>query len=364
MKIKAAVVREKGGPFVIEDIELDEPRADEVLVRIVSSGLCHTDLVARMQYLPIPLPGVFGHEGAGIVEKVGSQVTKVKPGDHVATSFMSCGSCTNCKRGIPGWCSEFRRLNFGGRRADGSATMKKKGETIYGSFFGQSTFATHAVINERSVIKVQADVPVEILSPMGCGIQTGAGGVINTLKAKPGSSIAVFGIGSVGLSAIMAAVVSGCTKIIGIDVVPERLKLAKEFGATDIIDSGKSNAVEEIRKLTGGGIEFTLECTGIPKVLRQAVDSLMMGGTCGLIGVAPVGVEVNLEMQTVLDGRTLKGIVEGDCISDIFIPQLIDLYKQGRFPFDRLLKFYPMDKINEAAEDSEKGKTLKAVLKP
>ena len=364
MKIKAAVVREKGGPFVIEEVELDEPRGNEVLVRIASSGLCHTDLVARMQFLPIPLPGVFGHEGAGVVEKVGSQVTKVKPGDHVATSFLSCGTCTACKKGIPGWCSEFRRLNFGGRRADGSTTMKKDGQTVYGSFFGQSTFATYALVADRSVVKVPSDVPLEILSPMGCGIQTGAGGVINTLKAKPGSAIAVFGIGSVGLSAIMAAVVSGCSQIIGIDVVEERLKLAKEFGATDVINSAKANAVEEIRKLTDGGIEYTLECTGIPKVFRQAVDSLMMGGTCGLIGVAPVGVEASLEMQTILDGRTIKGVVEGDCIPDIFIPQLIGLYKQGRFPFDRLLKFYSLEQINEAAEDSEKGKTLKAVLKP
>jgi aryl-alcohol dehydrogenase len=364
MKIKAAVVREKGGPFNIEEIELDEPRADEVLVRIASTGLCHTDLVARMQFLPIPLPGVFGHEGAGVVEKVGAQVGKVKPGDHVATSFLSCGTCTNCKKGMPGWCSEFRRLNFGGRRADGSTTMKKGNQTIYGSFFGQSTFASHALVTERNVVKVPSDVPLEILSPMGCGIQTGAGGVINTLKAKPGSSIAIFGIGSVGLSAIMAAAVSGCTKIIGIDVVDERLNLAKEFGATDIINSKAVDPVKQIQELTGGGIEYTLECTGIPKVLRQAVDSLMMGGTCGLIGVAPVGVEVNLEMQTILDGRTIKGIVEGDCISDIFIPQLIELYKQGHFPFDRLLKFYSLEQINEAAEDSEKGRTLKAVLKP
>jgi aryl-alcohol dehydrogenase len=363
MKIKAAVVREKGGPFNIEEIELDEPRADEVLVRIVSTGLCHTDLVARMQFLPIPLPGVFGHEGAGVVEKVGRQVTKVKPGDHVATSFLSCGTCTACKKGRPGWCSEFRRLNFGGRRADGSTTMKKGGQTVYGSFFGQSTFASHALVTERNVVKVPSDVPLEILSPMGCGIQTGAGGVINTLEAKPGSSIAIFGIGSVGLSAIMAAVVSGCTKIIGIDVVDDRLKLAKEFGATDIINSKTADPVKQIQELTGGGIEFTLECSGIPKVLRQAVDSLMMGGTCGLIGVAPVGVEVNLEMQTILDGRTIKGIVEGDCISDIFIPQLIELYRQGRFPFDRLLKFYSLEQINEAAEDSERGETLKAVLK-
>ncbi len=364
MKIKAAVVREAQGPFVIDEVELEEPRSNEVLVKIVSSGLCHTDLVARMGYLPMPHPCILGHEGAGIVEKVGGQVTKVKPGDHVATSYISCGTCTSCTKGMPSWCAEFKRLNFGGRRADGSTYLKKDGQTIYGSFFGQSTFATHALVTERNVVKVPTDVPLEILSPMGCGIQTGAGGVINTLRAKPGSAIAVFGIGSVGLSAIMAAAVSGCTQIIGVDIVEERLKLAKEFGATDIINSREANPVEEIQRLTGGGIEYTLECTGVPQVFRQAVDSLMMGGTCGLIGVAPMGTEVGLDMQTILDARTVKGCVEGDSNPDIFIPQLIELYKQGKFPFDRLIKFYPMDKINEAAEDSEKGTTLKPVLKP
>jgi aryl-alcohol dehydrogenase len=364
MKIKAAVVREKAGPFLIEEIELDEPRDNEVLVRIVSSGLCHTDLVARMQFLPIPLPGVFGHEGAGVVEKVGSRVTKVKPGDHVTTSYMSCGECPACKTAMPGWCVDFQKLNFGGRREDGTTTMKKDGQTIYGSFFGQSTFASHALVTERNLVKVDKEVPLEILCPLGCGIQTGAGGVINTLKASPGSSIAVFGIGSVGLSAIMAAVACGCTMIIGVDVMDERLKLAKDFGATHAINSSKVDVVEEIRKLTGGGIQYTLECTGIPKVFRQAVDALMIGGTCGLIGVAPNGVDVSLEMQTILNGRTIKGIVEGDCVSDIFIPQLIELYKQGRFPFDRLLKFYSLEQINEAVEDTEKGRALKAVLKP
>lgn len=364
MKIKAAVVREAAGPFVIEEIELDEPRADEVLVRIVSTGLCHTDLVARMQYLPIPLPGVFGHEGAGVVEKVGAQVTKVKPGDHVATSYLSCGCCPACNDGTPAWCTEFQRLNFGGRRSDGSTTMKKKGETIYGSFFGQSTFASHALVTARNVVKVPTDVPLEIMSPLGCGIQTGAGGVINSLKPGPGSSIAVFGIGSVGLSAIMAAVVCGCTKIVAVDINEERLKLSKDFGATHIVNSGKSNAVEEIQKLTGGGIDYSLECTGLPKVFRQAVDALRIGGACGLIGVAPNGVDVSLEMQTILNGRTVKGVVEGDSNPDVFIPMLIDLYKAGKFPFDRLMKFYTLDQINEAAEDSEKGKTLKAILKP
>ena len=364
MKIKAAVVREKGGPFLLEEIELDEPKADEILVRIVSSGLCHTDLVARMQYLPIPLPGVFGHEGAGVVEKVGAQVTKVKPGDHVATSYMSCGACPACKMARPGWCTEFRRLNFGGRRNDGTATMKKGAETIYGSFFGQSTFATHALVTERNTVKVRPDVPLEILSPMGCGIQTGAGGVFNSLKPEPGSNIVVFGIGPVGLSAIMAAVISGCTSIIAVDIQEERLKLAREFGATDVVNSSQADAVAEIRKLTDGGAQYTLECTGIPAVFRQSVDCLRMGGVCGLIGVAPVGVEAKLEMQTILDGRTIKGVVEGDSVSDLFIPQLIEFYRLGRFPFDRLLTFYPLDKINEAVEDAEKGRVMKAVLKP
>ena len=317
-----------------------------------------------MGFLPMPMPAVLGHEGAGVVEKIGAQVSKVKPGDHVATSFISCGTCPKCKSGMPAWCSDFKRLNFGGRRADGSTNITKNGETVYGSFFGQSTFSTYSLVNERNVVKVPTDIPLEILSPLGCGIQTGAGGVINTLKAQPGSAIAIFGIGSVGLSAIMAAVVSGCTKIIGIDIVEERLKLAKEFGATDVINSGKVNAVEEIQKQTGGGIEYTLECTGVPQVLRQAVDSLILGGTCGLIGVAPMGVEVSLDMQTLLDARTVRGVIEGDCNPDLFIPKLINLYKQGRFPFDRLIKFYSLEQINEAAEDSEKGKTLKAVLKP
>jgi aryl-alcohol dehydrogenase len=364
MKIKAAVVPEAKSPFVIDEVELDEPRADEVLVKIASTGLCHTDLVARMGFLPMPLPAVLGHEGAGIVEKVGASVTKVKPGDHIATSFFSCGTCTMCKRGMPSWCADFKRLNFGGRRADGSTTMKKNGKTIYGSFFGQSTFGSYALVNERSVVKVPSDVPLEILSPLGCGIQTGAGGVFNTLKPQPGSAIAVFGIGSVGLSAIMAAVVKGCTTIIGIDIVDERLKLAKDFGATHTINSAKVDVVDEIRKLTDGGIEYTLECTGVPKVLRNAVDCLMLGGTCGLIGVAPVGVEASLEMQTLLDARTVRGVIEGDCNPDLFIPMLIDLYKHGKFPFDKLIKFYSLDQINEAVEDSEKGKTLKAVLKP
>jgi aryl-alcohol dehydrogenase len=206
-------------------------------------------------------------------------------------------------------------------------------------------------------------VPLEILSPMGCGIQTGAGGVINTLKAGPGESLVIFGAGSVGLSAIMAGVISGCAPIIAVDIMPERLDLAKKFGATHVINGKEADAVAEIKKLTGSGAKYTMECTGIPQVLRQAVDSLMMGGTCALLGVAPVGVEAHLEMQTLLDGRTVKGCVEGDSLSDIFIPQLIEFYRAGRLPFDKLVTFYTLDQINEAVKDTHDGKALKAILK-
>ncbi len=364
MKIKAAVVREKAGPFLIEDIELDDPRDNEVLVRITASGLCHTDLVARDQYMPIPLPGVFGHEGAGVVEKVGSRVTKVVPGDHIVSTYLSCGTCNSCLRGLPANCLNFFPCNFSGSRPDGSQTMKKNGEVIFGSFFGQSSFASHALIAECNLVKVSKDLPLEKLAPMGCGIQTGAGGVMNSLQVRPGSSIAVFGMGSVGLSAIMAAYAVGATTIIAVDVVEERLNLAKELGATHIINGKKTNPVEEIQKITGGGALYSLECTGIPDVLSQALDCLAYTGVAGLIGVAPFGSRVSLDCQNILNGRTIKGIVEGDSNPDIFIPRLLELYTQGRFPFDRLITFYTLDQINQAAEDSEKGKTLKAVLRP
>ena len=364
MKIKAAVVREKSGPFLIERIDLDEPRENEVLVRIAVSGLCHTDLVARDQYMPIPLPGVFGHEGAGVVEKVGSRVTKVAPGDHVVSTYLSCGTCTSCLRGLPANCLNFFPCNFSGSRPDGSQTMKKDDQVIFGSFFGQSSFASHALIAERNLVKVNKDIPIEKLAPLGCGIQTGAGGVMNSLRITPGSSIAVFGMGSVGLSAVMAACVVGATKIIAIDVNDTRLKLSKELGATHLINSKVSDPVEKVRKITGGGALYSLECTGIPDVLSQALDCLAYTGVAGLIGVAPFGARVSLDCQNILNGRTIKGIVEGDSNPDIFIPQLLELHMQGRFPFDRLITFYDLDQINQAAEDSEKGRTLKAVLRP
>jgi len=368
MEIKAAVVFEQSGEFSIEQLEISDPNDDEVLVRIVGTGICHTDLAARDLHLPIPperaFPGVFGHEGAGVVEEVGSRVTKVRPGDHVALSWDCCGTCTSCKAGNDPYCLNFFLHNFNGARPDGTTTLRKGDQVIYGSFFSQSSFANYALANERNLVKVIEDVPLEILGPLGCGVQTGAGAVINTLKASAGSSIAVFGAGTVGMSAILAAVVCGCTTIIAVDVIPDRLEKAEELGATHTVNAGDDDPVEVIRDITGGGAEFTLECVGNPKVLRQAVDALPKCGVCGLLGVVPPGTEVSLDMDTIMNGRTVRGIIEGDSIPDLFIPRLIELYSQGRFPFDRLITFYPFDDINKAVEDMEKGRVIKPVLRP
>ncbi len=363
MNIRAAVVEKKGGPFVIRELELDEPREDEVLVRIVGSGVCHTDLMARDGLLPLSLPAVFGHEGSGVVERVGARVKKVAPGDHVVLSFLSCGFCRACLKGMPTRCSTYFEYNMGGSRIDGSPTMRRDRDVIHGNFVGQSSFATHSLSNERSVVKVRNDVPLEMLGTLACAVQTGAGGVINTLRPEVGASVAVFGTGAVGLSAIMASAISDCATIIAVDVNDERLNLAREFGATHAINPTRADPVQEIKGIVAGGVEYSLECTGMPAVLRQTVDVLAMGGVCGLIGVAPAGVEVCLEMQHLLNGRTIEGIIAGDSVGDVFIPQLIDLYLRGRLPFDRMVRFYPFEEINQAAEDAVTGKTVKAVLR-
>lgn len=361
MRVTAAVTREKSQPFTLEQLELDSPREDEVLVRLTGSGVCHTDLAVRDQYYPTPLPAVLGHEGAGVVEQVGGRVTKLKPGDHVALSFFTCGSCVNCKAGQLGYCRSFFKSNYGGARADGSTTFRKNGEVIHGNFFNQSSFATHALASERNAVKVRDDVPLSILGPLGCGVQTGAGAVMNSLAPHAGSSIAVFGTGAVGLSAIMAAKVVGCTTIVGIDVRPGRLELARALGATDVIDGSTTNPVKEIRQKLGPGVSYSLDTTGQPSVLRQAVDCLTPIGVCGLLGMAPLKTEVNLDMNN-LFGRSLRGITEGDSIPDVFVPRLIDLYVRGSFPFDKLIKFYKFEDINDAARDSESGVTVKPVL--
>ena len=362
---KAAIVRTKGGPFAVENVRIGPPTANEVLVRIVAVGICHTDAIVRDQYYPFPLPGVLGHEGAGIVEEVGANVTNVVPGDHVVLTYMSCGQCRYCARGEPAYCSDFFMLNVGGARKDGTTgTCDAHGGSLHDHFFGQSSFGTYALAHSRNVIKVAKDVPLEILGPLGCGIQTGAGAILNALQVGVGDSVAVFGVGGVGLSAVMAARAAGAAIIIALDVTPSRLKLALELGATHAVDSGKENPVEAVRRIGGGGVDYTLDTSGKPSVLRQAIDVLGIRGTCGVVGAPPLGTEASFDINSLMiPGRSIRGICEGDSVATEFIPQLIELYRQGRFPYDRLIKFYEFGDINTAIDDAAKGLTIKPVLR-
>ncbi|HEY0276477.1 MAG TPA: alcohol dehydrogenase catalytic domain-containing protein, partial [Paenirhodobacter sp.] len=230
--IRAAVVRDAGGPFILEEARLDAPRRGEVLVRVVATGMCHTDMVIRDQLYPVPLPIVLGHEGSGVIEALGDGVEGLEPGDHVVMTFLPCGRCRACLEGAPASCENFNAHNFAGARTDGShACSESDDHPINDRFFGQSSFATHAIADARNVVKVRKDAPLELLGPLGCGIQTGAGAVLNALPVGAGSSFVVFGAGAVGLSAVMAARVAGATTIIAVDLVASRLDLALEIGA-------------------------------------------------------------------------------------------------------------------------------------
>ncbi len=364
-RIKAAVVREAHGPFVLEDVTLGAPRPTEVLVRVVASGVCHTDMVVRNQDFTAPLPMILGHEGAGIVEAIGSDVTTVAIGDHVVMTYMSCGLCDTCESGHPAHCEHMGPLNFGGGRLDGStATVDAGGAEVHDHFFGQSAFGQYALANERNVVVVPKDVPLELLGPLGCGIQTGAGSVLNALAVKAGSSFAAFGAGAVGLSAVMAAKVAGATTIIAVDVNEARLQLALALGATHTVNSREEDPVDRIHAITGSGAHYTLECSGRGEVLRQAIDCLAIFGVCGIVGATKEGTEVAFNVNDVMiPGRRIMGIVQGDVVAKTFIPVLIELYRQGRFPFDRLVRFYEFDEINQAVEDSERGVTIKPILR-
>lgn len=366
VEITVAVLREAGAALQLERATLAAPRADEVRVRVVATGVCHTDMVVRDQLFPTPLPIILGHEGAGVVEAVGASVTTVAPGDHVVMTYMSCGLCLPCETGHPAHCSHMHPLNFGGGRLDGStATCScEGGAAIHDHFFGQSSFSTYVMASERNVVKVSKQAPLELLGPLGCGIQTGAGSVLKAMKVEAGASFVAFGAGAVGLAAVMAAKVAGATTIIAVDVTPARLTLALELGATHVINSREEDPVQRVREITGGGANYSLECSGRAEVLRQAIDAITTLGTCGIVGATKMGTEVAFNINEVMiPGKRIMGIVQGDVVANAFIPTLVDLYLQGRFPFDKLCRFYAFEQINEAMSDSERGITIKPILR-
>ena len=361
---RAAVVESGGAPFTLSDVELDEPGPHEAVVRMVATGLCHTDLGVAGGGLPFPLPGVLGHEGAGVVEAVGSAVTGVAPGDHVVLSFTSCGDCRNCRGGHPAYCATWLPLNLiGGRRADGTSTISRDGEPLGGHFFGQSSFAERALVDERSLVKVDPDVPLESIAPLGCGVQTGVGAVWNVLKPVTGSTVVVLGAGAVGLSAVMAAALTPATTIVAVDRVGERLSLARELGATHTVNAGESDLREAPAEITGGqGADGIVETTGSVAVLRQGVDALAARGTLVIVGAPAFGTEVALDVNGMLGGKQVVGLTLGDAETQTFIPALVRLVKEGRLPLHRLISTYPFADIDQAVRDMGAGKAIKPVL--
>lgn len=363
MKVKAALTT-KPGELSIQTIELGEPKKNEVLVKITACGVCHTDAAGLYQIIPVALPAVFGHEGVGIVEKVGDAVETLKPGDHVIMSFPSCGVCENCKRNHPYACDIKDALFFEGTYKDGTKRLKVVDKPV-SSFFGQGGFADHAIVDARNAVKVDPDVDLPALCSLGCGVQTGAGSVLNGLKPEPGSSLVVFGCGAVGISAIMAAKIAGCSRIIAVDVVESRLALCKEVGATDTVNAKEcEDVVAAIKALTNGrGANYSVECSGIPALVVNAVNCLDAEGKAVVASVTgDAKVEIAMEPMLMNMSRTLSGLVEGGSNPQTFIPQLVQYYKEGRLPVDKLVKYYKFDEIEQAFADSKSGVTIKPVL--
>jgi aryl-alcohol dehydrogenase len=363
MRTRAAILSQPNAPLAVADIEVGEPRQGEVLVRMVASGVCQTDLGVIHGKLPLPLPAVLGHEGAGVVESVGPGVAKLQVGDHVVVAAVPhCGRCRACLTGEPYLCPDMAVGFLGGMMPDGSKRFRRNG-TDLSHFFWQSSFAHHSLVPERIAVKVPKDLPLEKLAPLGCGIQTGSGAVLNTAGVRAGDTVAVIGCGGVGLSAVMAARLARALRIIAVDFFDHRLALARELGATDTVNGRDTNAVAEIQKLTGGGVDFAFECIGKAETVRQTVDCARPGGTAVISGVLAPGAEIKLDGLGLL-GKTVIGNVEGSSVPEKYIPMLVEYWRRGEFPFDKLTpRTYALDEINQAVADMERGDVIKPIVR-
>lgn len=348
----------------MEELELDEPRDDEVLVRLVATGICQTDAHVRNGRIPAPFPIVLGHEGAGVIERVGPAVTALRPGDRVVLSYLACGQCGPCFAAHPSYCVQGIAANFSGARLDGTRGMRRIGSDdrqVFAHFFGQSSFAYYALATERNAVKVDDDAPLELLGPLGCGFQTGAGAVLNSFAVPAGATIAILGVGAVGLAAVMASHVAGASTIIAVDVNPQRLALAEELGATHTIDVRYKDVTATIRDIASRGVGFALDTTGRADMINHAVAALAPMGQVGV--VAGGAIDAVVPVARLAFGMSVRGIVQGDAVPQMFIPMLIGLFRSGRFPIDRLVRFYEFDEIETAFADAARGEVVKPVLR-
>jgi Zn-dependent alcohol dehydrogenase len=366
IKTQAAVIESPGAPFVLQDIELGELQPNELLVKMGAAGICHTDLTVGAGHIPFPLPGVLGHEGAGTVEAVGSAVTRVAPGDRVVLTFTSCGHCASCRTAHPAYCTTWIPTNLiGGKRADGTSPLSQRGERIGGRFFGQSSFSRYAIADERSTVKVPSDIPFELLAPLGCSSQTGTGAVWNTLRPEPGTSIAVLGVGAVGMASIMAAALTPVGKIIAIGRRTEALELARKFGATHTVNARDKDVVTAVQELTGGnGADVVVEAVGRPETYKQAFYARDLAGTVVLVGVPTPEMTIELPLLDIFGrGGALKSSWYGDCLPSRDFPMLTELYLQGRLDLDAFVtEEIRLDQVEDAFTKMHKGGVLRSVV--
>ncbi len=358
--MKAAVLYEQKKPLVVDEIEVDEPHAGEVLVRMAAAGVCHSDLHVIEGLWPAPLPLVMGHEGAGIVERVGDSVTLVAPGDHVIFSWVpSCGVCRNCVAGRPYLCTAGPLMAM----KDGTTRFHKGNQRMFHQT-AVSAFSEYTVTHETALVKIRDDMPLEKAALIGCGVMTGVGAVMNTAKVQIGSSVAVFGCGGVGLSVVQAADMAGAHPIIAVDVLDNKLEMAKRLGATHLVNSTKEDVAKRILEINGRGVDFAFEAIGLPEVVSKAFDVIDAAGTALMVGMPPVGAIVPVSGFGLLIGKTLKGAYYGSTRFRIDMPALVDLYMAGKLKLDEMItNTYPLSQINDAVEALRRGEVARSVIK-
>jgi Zn-dependent alcohol dehydrogenase len=359
-RVKAAVLYEYGAPLVIEEVELDPPKEGELLVRMAASGVCHSDLHTALGIHPTAVPTVLGHEGAGVVEKVGPGVEHVRPGDHVMLTWLPyCGRCRQCVRGRPNRCEDVGWYDT--TLADGTCRLHKDGLRIH--HYNTSSFAERSVVPAQTAIPVDPDLPLTELALMGCAVMTGVGAALNTAAVRPGDTAAVVGCGGVGLNVVQGCAIGGASTIVAVDVVPAKLELALELGATHAVDAGAADPVEAVRELTGGGADFAFEAIGRPQTIALALQLTGRGGQAILVGMAPPDARIPLDALTLtVEERAVRGCWYGSCLPLRDFPILVDLYRSGRLRLDPLITTCALEDVNEAFRRMEAGETARSVI--
>ncbi len=358
--IRAAVLHEFGQPLTVQELELDPPKTGEVLVRMAASGVCHSDLHVAQGVHPTDLPVVLGHEGAGIVEEIGPTVTGLDPGDHVLLTWLPyCGHCRQCIRGRPNICEN--TAWYDATLEDGTCRFHANGRSVH--HYNTSSFAEQSVVPARTAVKVDPDLSLTELALMGCAVMTGVGAVLNTARVRPGDTVAVVGCGGVGLNVVQGARIAGASTIVAIDVVDAKLELARELGATAVVNADQGDPVDGVREIVPGGVDHAFEALGRPGTIETALALTCRGGEAVLIGMAPPDVRVRLDaLTTTLEERTVRGSWYGSCVPLRDIPLLVDLYRDGRLRLDPLITTCGLDDVNDAFARMEAGETARSVI--